>query len=180
MLSTFREFSAINVGATFGPYCGQGGRWSGDLERSVVSVMRTIEPRSIGKGIAVAALSFVLLGSVAALWENPFFIRMTPAGSFEIALLAALAMLLGFYVAIRRPACSVKMMGAGGVLNFLGIACPVCNKILLLIFGGELLLTYLEPTRIYIAALGVVVAALAVGREWWLQRGLLTVRASAA
>ncbi len=140
--------------------------------------MRTIDLQSIAMGIGVAGLSFVVLGTVSALWENPLFIRMTPVGGFEIAFLAALSVLLGVYVAIRRPACSVKLAGSGGVLGFLGVACPVCNKVLLLLFGGELLLTYYEPVRIYVAALGVAVAALAVGREWWLQRQQLTLRAS--
>jgi len=117
-------------------------------------------------GSATALGSFVALGAVAALWENPFFVRMTPAGGFEIAALAALSLLLGVYVAIRRPFCSVKTAGAGGILGFIGIACPVCNKILLLLFGGDLLLTYFEPVRIYVAAAGVLIAAVAVAREW--------------
>ena len=114
--------------------------------------------------------SFIALGSVAALWDNPLFIRMTPVSGFEIAALAALSLLLGVYVAIRRPFCSIKTASAGGVLGFLGVACPVCNKILLLLFGGELLLTYYEPVRIYVAAAGVLIAAVAVGREWVLVR----------
>ncbi len=117
-------------------------------------------------GAATALGSFVALGTVAALWENPFFLRMTPSSGFEVAALAALSLLLGVYVAIRRPFCSVKTAGVGGVLGFLGVACPVCNKILLLLFGGELLLTYYEPVRIYVAAAGVLIAALAVAREW--------------
>src|SRR3546814_18274543 len=128
------------------------------------------------KGTAVAAASFAGLGTVSALWDNPLFIRMTPAGGWEVGLLAALSLLLGAYVGIRRPACSVKAAGAGSVLGFLGIACPVCNKVLLLLFGGELLLTYFEPVRVYVAAVGVltVLAALLrdksaerrVGNEW--------------
>ena len=118
------------------------------------------------KGLGVAAAAFAGLGTVSALWDNPVFIRMTPAGEFEIASLGALSLLLGVYVAIRRPFCSVKTAGTGGVLGFLGIACPVCNKILLLLFGGELLLTYYEPVRIYLAFAGVLIAALAVAREW--------------
>ena len=31
------------------------------------------------QGIAVAMVSFVALGTVSALWQNPFFIRMTDA-----------------------------------------------------------------------------------------------------
>ena len=121
--------------------------------------------RPILKGAAIAVASFIVLGTVAALWENPLFIRMTPAGDFEILLLGGLSVLLGVYVAVRRPACSVRTAGAGGVLGFLGVACPVCNQVLLMIFGGELLLTYYEPVRIYVAAAGVLVMAAAVWIE---------------
>ena len=117
-------------------------------------------------GSATVLGSFISLGTVAALWENPIFIRMTPVSGFEIAALAMLSLLLGVYVAIRRPFCSIKTAGAGGVIGFLGVACPVCNKILLLLFGGDLLLTYYEPVRIYVAAAGVLIAAVAVAREW--------------
>ncbi|MCH7832617.1 MAG: hypothetical protein IIC55_07060 [Proteobacteria bacterium] len=113
----------------------------------------------------VATGTFAALGTVAAIWENPFFIRMTPAGNAEIWILGLLAILIGVFVAIRRPACSGKTAGVGGVLGFLGIACPVCNKILLVIFGGDLLLTYFEPIRIYVAVIGVAIAGWAVVRE---------------
>ena len=93
------------------------------------------------KGLAVAISSFIGFGTVAALWENPLFIRMTPVGDFEIALLTLLSILLGVYVGIRRPFCAAKTATASGIVGFIGIACPVCNKILLLLFGGELLLT---------------------------------------
>ena len=96
------------------------------------------------KGGAVAIASFGVLGTVSALWDNPFFIRMTPTGTWEIVMLAVIAVLLGVYTAIRRPFCSVKTAGAGGVLGFLGVACPVCNKILLLLFGGRIAIDLLR------------------------------------
>lgn len=117
------------------------------------------------KGAIASAVMFGVLGTVSAIWENSFFTRMTPAGNWEITALLALSVLIGVFIAIRRPACSGKAAGAGGVLGFLGIACPVCNKILLLIFGGDLLLTYFEPIRIYVAFLGVGLAGWAVFRE---------------
>lgn len=132
--------------------------------------MQHVTPKRIAEGIALAIAGFVLLGTVAALWDNPFFVRMTPAGGWEIAMLAAMSAMSGVYVAIRRPFCSVKGAGAGGILAFLGVACPVCNKILLLIFGGELLMTYYEPVRIYVAAAG----ALLIG--WFTLREYLLVR----
>ncbi|MCH9013564.1 MAG: hypothetical protein IIA68_10995 [Proteobacteria bacterium] len=122
------------------------------------------------KGLAVALGSFVALGTVAALWENPLFVRMTPAGDLEVVLLGLLSVLLGTYVAIRRPFCSAKTAGVGGVLGFIGVACPVCNKVLLLLFGGDLLLTYFEPVRVYVAAAGVLAVAFAVAREWMLAK----------
>ncbi len=137
----------------------------------MISEMAEIYPfKRIFKGIAVATVSFAGLGTVSALWDNPFFVRMTPAGGWEIALLAALSLLLGAYVVIRRPVCSVKASGVGGVLGFLGVACPVCNKVLLLLFGGELLLTYFEPVRVYVAAVGVLIVLAVVLREWTMVR----------
>lgn len=133
-------------------------------------MMRSDLSKRALKGTAVAIASFVGLGTVSALWDNPLFIRMTPAGEWEVTLLLALSLLLGIYVAIRRPACSTKGASTGGVLGFLGIACPVCNKVLLLLFGGELLLTYFEPIRVYVAAAGTLIVLAVVLREWMMAR----------
>ncbi len=131
---------------------------------------RDIAAKRIGWGVGVAIVSFVMLGTVAALWDNPLFIRMTPAGGWEITMLAAMSVLSGVYVAIRRPFCSLKGAGAGGILAFVGVACPVCNKILLIVFGGELLMTYFEPVRIYVAAAGALMIGAFAVREWMLTR----------
>ena len=131
------------------------------------------------KGIGVAVGSCVVLGTVSALWENPVFIRMVPAAGFEIVLLGLLSVLLGIYVAIRRPFCAAKTASAGGVLGFIGVACPVCNKILMLLFGGDLLLTYYEPVRIYVAAAGVLAVAVAVARENPIKKKLSTAAMAA-
>ncbi len=117
-------------------------------------------------GAVVAVGMFVALGTLSALWENAYFIRMVPAGNWEVGLLALLSVLSGAYVAVRRPFCSNKKVGTGGLLGFLGVACPVCNKILMMIFGGEFLLTYFEPTRLYLAAFGVALTAWALVHEW--------------
>ena len=135
-------------------------------DRDVAIIIQKISTKRTLGGIAIMLATFAILGTIAALWDNPFFIRMTPAGEWEIGLLALLSFLSGLYVVVRRPFCSNRRVGVGGVLSFLGVACPVCNKILLLAFGSELLLTYFEPVRIYVAAGGVLIAAWAVMHEW--------------
>lgn len=117
-------------------------------------------------GMAAAVGTFLVLGTVTAVWPNPVFVRMTPTQGFEIWLLAIQSVLVGVYVAIRRPRCPVRGAGLGSLLGFLGIACPTCNKILLLAFGSDLLLTYFEPYRLPLAAIGAAVTAVAVAWEW--------------
>jgi len=118
--------------------------------------------KRIAWGVGVSAAMFVGLGTVAALWENPLFMRMTPTGGFEISLLLLLSTLAGFYVGLPQADCGKRTAGAGGVIGFLGIACPVCNKILVLLFGGALLVEYYEPVRFYLALGGVALLAVAI------------------
>lgn len=120
----------------------------------------------IPRAAAAALLSFALVGTITALWPNPLFARSTPAQGFEIWLLLAQSGLLGLYVAVRRPHCPVRKAGWGSVVVFLGIACPTCNKILLLLFGSGLLLEYFEPVRLYVAAAGVLLTAIALAVEF--------------
>lgn len=125
-----------------------------------------MSPGTLLKSSLIAAAIFGLLGTVVALWENPWFIRMTPTDGFEVALLALQSILLGVYFAIPAPACAVKLAGIGGVANFLGIACPICNKLLMLVFSADVLLAYLEPARIYLASAGVLITGFAVLIRW--------------
>lgn len=111
------------------------------------------------------AAGFVAVGTLTALWQNPLFTRMTPTAGYEYALLAAQSLLGGLYFGVRTPACALKAAGSGGVLGFLGVACPVCNKLLLAAFGSGLLLSYFEPVRLYVGLLGTVILFWAVGQK---------------
>ena len=125
-----------------------------------------VKGKTLITAVAVATGTFLALGTVTALWENPLFIRMVPAGTAEISLLAAQSILLGLYFSIPRGSCATRQAGAGSVLAFLGVACPVCNKILLFVFGSELLLIYFEPVRVYVALAGFLITGLAVWLKW--------------
>lgn len=109
--------------------------------------------------------SFVAVGTVTAVWANPFFQRMTPLGNWELASLILLSALTGIFVLVKHPSCRARKAGLGGVLSFLGIACPTCNKILMLIFGGQALLTWFDPVRPFVTAAGIIVLLAAIGTE---------------
>ena len=125
-------------------------------------MIASVFAKGLVRGAAVAAAMFVVLGTVAALWTNPFFTRMTPAGGFEIALLLSQSALAGIYMGLPQSRCGKRTAGAGAVIGFLGIACPVCNKLLVLLIGSALLLEYFEPVRLYVALGGAALLALAV------------------
>ena len=123
--------------------------------------MTNVSVTDAARGFAAAVAMFVVLGTLAALWANPFFMRMTPAGGFEIALLLLQSVLAGVYVGLPQSPCGKRTAGTGAIIGFLGIACPVCNKVLVLLIGSALLLEYFEPVRLYVALGGA--ALLAVG-----------------
>ena len=132
----------------------------------MVQFSMPVKGKAFITAVAVATGTFLALGTVTALWENPLFIRMVPAGTAEISLLAAQSILLGLYFSIPRGSCATRQAGVGSVLAFLGVACPVCNKILLFAFGSELLLIYFEPVRVYVALAGFLITGLAVWLKW--------------
>ena len=119
----------------------------------------------VAVSIGYAAGTFLLLGTVAALWKNPRFIRMMPPTGFEIVLLLAQSVLVGAYMATPAPACSSRAAGIGNVLSFLGIACPICNKMLVLTLGPALLMQYFEPIRLYVGLIGIGIIAYALWRR---------------
>ena len=118
------------------------------------------------RGTAVGLALFVVLGTVTAVWANPLFVRMTPVGPWEFGATVLTASLAGVTTALWVPRCRLRTSGTGGLASFLGIACPTCNKVLMLIFGGPALLAWFDPVRPWLAAAGVVVMGFAALRTW--------------
>lgn len=119
-----------------------------------------------GTGFLVGIMTFIATGTITAVWANPFFTRMTSLGWWELPALVIVAALAGIFTAIRTPACGTKKAGLGGLASFLGIACPTCNKILMLIFGGEALLRWFDPLRPAVTLIGMGLLVFAIRSEW--------------
>lgn len=120
----------------------------------------------LGTGFLVGALTFGATGTITAVWANPLFTRMTAISWWELPALVIVAILAGIFTAIRTPACGTKKAGLGGLASFLGIACPTCNKILMLIFGGEALLRWFDPVRPAVIVIGMGLLTVAIWSEW--------------
>lgn len=125
---------------------------------------------------AVAAVvgtivSLVALAIPTSILSNPLFTRMTPVEPFQAVLWVASSVLLGSLVAtyvvpLRAAACSVqKRAGIGGVLSFLAIGCPICNKVVVLVLGISGALKYFAPVQPIIGATSVAL----LGYGLWLR-----------
>ena len=119
--------------------------------------------------LIIASAAFLLLGTITALWNNSFFIRMTEVSGWDYIILSFESLLIGLFFGIQAPHCATKKAGIGGVLGFFGFSCSVCNKILLLLFGSSFLLSYFEPVRHYVGALGILLFFSGLFQRWLMQ-----------
>ncbi len=118
------------------------------------------------RGLAVGVTLFVVLGTVTAVWANPLFVRMTAVGPWEFGATVLTAFLGGVTAALWVPQCTLRASGTGGLASFLGIACPTCNKVLMLVFGGPALLAWFDPLRPWLATAGLVIMGFAAFGTW--------------
>ena len=112
--------------------------------------------------LSITVATFLLFGTVTALWSNPFFIRMTEVSDLDYVILCFETILIGLFFGIRAQKCAVKKTGFGGIFGFLGFGCSLCNKLLLLLFGSSFLLTYFEPIRYYVGVTGILIFSFAL------------------
>lgn len=126
-------------------------------------------------GVAAA----LAIGLPAALIPSPFFDRPIPARPVDYIVWLASAALIGALAATYRygTTCAVKapqegLSGAagdgrltvGGVLSFLAVGCPTCNKLVVLALGSGGALTYFAPLQplVGLASVGLLGVTLAV------------------
>ena len=92
-------------------------------------------------GLGAAITFFVIFGGITAIIPNQFYIRMIPTTLLDKIFLAGSSVLLGAYVGVHYYKKKiVKQCNAaaatGGIGSFLAFSCPICNKILVLLFGS--------------------------------------------
>lgn len=111
--------------------------------------------RSAGVGVGV----FLLFGAVTGLVPNPIYVRMIPSTPADYLFLVATSLFAGAFVYQRSLAADPvgDRFAAGGVVGgFLAFGCPICNAVLLALFGSSALMTYFDPLRPLLGAASVV------------------------
>ena len=117
-------------------------------------ILQQISIREKLSSLIIASSAFLMMGTMTALWSNPYFIRFTEENVWDYLILSVEALLIGLFFGIRALCCATKKAGIGVILSFFGFGCSVCNKFLLLLFNSTFILTYFEPVRHYVGVLG--------------------------
>jgi hypothetical protein len=119
-----------------------------------------------GKSWAVAALAAVLglvvIGLPTAIYENPFFVRMTPVRPQDYVIWALSAALIGLIVGsyfVARSTSGDGKVVSGGLLSVIAVGCPTCNKLVVLLLGTSGALNIFAPLQLYVGIASVFLLA---------------------
>ena len=159
-------------------------RRPGTRVRAAASSWLRWGPRRHWTAAATAVLTVVVVAIPTALVPNPVFGRDVPPTAWAWPVLLVTAVLSGLLVAtyVRQdPAESPATEGGdqprgdgepqrkagmvGGLLTFLAVGCPVCNKLALLALGYSGALRWFAPVQPVLAAGAVVLLAWALFRR---------------
>ena len=106
-----------------------------------------------------AAIGLVVIGLPTAIYENLFFVRMTPVRPQDYVIWVVSSVLIGLivgsYFAGGSKAGEEKVL-SGSVLSVLAVGCPICNKPVVLLLGTSGALTFFAPLQLYIGIVSIL------------------------
>lgn len=153
-------------------------RWTPDLRYTPCALTQAVlawPARRLGTAVLAAAATVLLMGVPTALIPNPVFGREIAPESWAWPALWVTAALTGLlvatYVRVGEPAVedSVDAPGragmAGGVLGFLAVGCPVCNKLALIALGYTGAIQWFAPVQPVLAVAGIGLLWYALARR---------------
>ncbi|MEK7281483.1 MAG: hypothetical protein AAB037_03925, partial [Chloroflexota bacterium] len=115
-----------------------------------------------GWAIAVAAIigTLLLIGIPTVIVPNPFFTRIIPVRPQDYIIWMATGIMVGliagtFFTPLRKA--GQGKIVSGGLLSFLAVGCPVCNKLVVLLLGFSGALTFFAPVQLYIGLASLVI-----------------------
>lgn len=106
-----------------------------------------------------AATGLAVIGLTTAIFENWFFVRMTPVRPQDYIIWVLSSLLIGLiagsYFADRSKSEEGKLL-SGGALSVLAVGCPICNKPVVLLLGTSGALTFFAPIQLYLGIASVL------------------------
>lgn len=125
----------------------------------MTSLDRASVIRALLYGLLTGAFATLVIGIPTLIIPNHWFSRMVPVRPQDYVILGLtvlLTALLGATYALPA-ACPLQegKLAGGGLLSFLAVGCPVCNKIVVLAIGMSGATSYFEPLQPLIALAGL-------------------------
>ncbi len=125
------------------------------------------DPALLAASVLGAVAVGLALGIPTDIVPNPWFTRMTPIYTEQYVWWVATSLLSGALLATYLlPRASKKVSPAGslggGILGYLAIGCPVCNKVVVGLIGFSGALNYFAPIQPVLGAVSVLLAGFAL------------------
>jgi hypothetical protein len=124
-----------------------------------------VRPRPhLPTALVASVATFLLIGIPTDIVPNPVFGREVPVRAWEPAVLVVTSLLTGLWFGLQRGGRSLTAeradsnapaLGAAGLAYF-AVACPVCNKIVLLALGTSGALGVWQPLQPWLAGISLV------------------------
>jgi hypothetical protein len=116
-------------------------------------------PKAWAVTTLTASIGLAVIGLTTAIFENWFFVRMTPVRAQDYVIWILSSLLMGLIVGSYFVASSASSDGkilSGGLLSVLAVGCPTCNKLVVLLLGTTGALTFFAPLQLYIGIASVL------------------------
>ena len=112
--------------------------------------------------ISVGALTYFVIAIPTAVVQNPVFGREIGVTSWSVTVIVVSSILTGLLTATyvknefsdENPR-QLKIGGAGALLSYFAVGCPVCNKLALVALGYSGAIQYFAPIQPYLALGGI-------------------------
>lgn len=119
-------------------------------------------------GAILFSAFFLLFGIPTALIPTPFYTRMIEIKIIDYVFLSLTSVLLAIYItlAIAKRKKVERSKGylafSGSLFGIFSFGCPICNVILVTVFGTTAIFTYFEPYRSWLGYVSVIMLSLAI------------------
>ncbi len=116
--------------------------------------------------VGVAVLTYFVIALPTAVIDNPIFGREIAPTNWSVTVVVVTSILTGLLTATyvknqfsdENPR-QLRVGGAGALLSFFAVGCPVCNKLALIALGYSGAIQYFAPIQPYLAVAGIALLA---------------------